>query len=78
MEFKIQRNRAPVGPWLLFAPGALLVLLGILIAIVPQLLVALVAGALILAGTLLLAVAWRFRAGGRRPSFSMFGDRFQR
>jgi len=52
--------RGPNG-WIIFVPGAVLVLLGILIWAMPRLLVALIAGGLIFLGSLLLMVAWRLR-----------------
>jgi hypothetical protein len=55
-----QLARGPFG-WIVFAPGAALVLLGLLIWAMPRLLVALVAGACVALGGLLLMVAWRLR-----------------
>lgn len=52
--------RGPFG-WVLFVPGAALVLLGLVIYAMPALLVLMVAGACIALGTLLLVVAWRLR-----------------
>jgi hypothetical protein len=51
--------------WMLMMPGACLCLLGILIYAVPQILVALVSGALIALGVLLMIVVWRFRQASR-------------
>lgn len=52
--------------WLLFAPGALLLAAGIAIWVVPQILVALVAGTLMFLGTFLLLAAWRLHGARRR------------
>lgn len=51
--------------WLVFAPGVALVALGLLIYAMPQILIALVSGALIAAGALFLLVAWRLRRAAR-------------
>lgn len=53
-------GRSPLG-WIAFAPGAALILLGLLIWAMPTLLVALVAGACIAVGSGLLLLAWRLR-----------------
>lgn len=53
---------APIhSSWRPFLPGAMLVAIGVLIALVPELLVALVATAFVSVGILALAVAWRVR-----------------
>lgn len=52
--------RGPLG-WIVFAPGVALVLLGLVIYAMPTLLVLMVSGACIAAGSLLLLVAWRLR-----------------
>ena len=78
MEFQIDRRTRPAGGWVVFIPGGALVLLGILILMMPQLLVALVAGGLILIGSILLSIAWRFRSAGSKSMSAMFQDRFTR
>ncbi|MEZ5965702.1 MAG: hypothetical protein R3F56_17845 [Planctomycetota bacterium] len=52
--------RGPFG-WITFAPGATLIALGVVIYAMPALLVMMVSGACIAAGTLLLLIAWRLR-----------------
>ena len=47
--------------WAYLAPGVVLVVLGLLILLVPRLLEALVATALIVAGASLVALGWRIR-----------------
>jgi hypothetical protein len=74
MEFQIQRRGGGPGPWVLFLPGAASILFGILILMLPEILVALVAGAFIFVGATLLSIAWRVRNGGRSRFTSMFGD----
>lgn len=54
--------RGPAG-WLLFAPGAALVGLGVAIYVLPQLLIALISSLLIALGSVMLLVAWRMRRG---------------
>nr|MDP6929067.1 hypothetical protein [Planctomycetota bacterium] len=52
--------------WLFaFVPGALSLLLGILIAINPDLLITLVSGVLVLLGLILVSVGLRLRAAGK-------------
>ena len=55
-----QMARGPFG-WVAFAPGAALLLLGVLIWMVPQILVALIAGACMALGGVMLLLAWRLR-----------------
>jgi len=68
---RIQRQLAGLtggGTWTYLAPGGVLVLLGLLILIVPRLLEAIVATALIVSGVSLLAFGWRLRQAARwRP-----------
>ena len=93
MEIKIDRKRGP-SSLLLFAPGGFCVLLGVMILLMPDLLKVLVAGAMLVLGSVLLSLAWRFRAvssgtdsgkggkdsgsGGGPTMFTMFRDRFGR
>lgn len=55
------------GTWRVFVPGATLVAAGIGILLVPQILVALVAGTLLAMGTVALMAAWRIRQALRQP-----------
>ena len=55
-----QVARGPFG-WIVFAPGTAMVLLGVVIWAIPAILVALIAGACIAVGGLLLLLAWRLR-----------------
>jgi len=54
--------------WVYLVPGGVLVLLGLLILLVPNLLEVLVAAALIVAGVSLLSLGWRLRRAVRRQS----------
>ncbi len=76
MEFQIHRRPRSPSAWLMFVPGGACVLLGILILLMPQLLVTLVAGGLMVIGSIMLSLAWRFRAGSSSSMFKMFRDRF--
>ena len=52
--------------WLFaFVPGAAFLVLGILIAIEPQLLITLVSGVLMLLGLILISIGLRLRAGAK-------------
>mgnify|MGYP006303013705 CR=1 FL=1 len=53
--------------WVYLVPGGLLVLLGLLILLVPNLLEVLVATALIVGGVSLLSLGWRLHRVTRRP-----------
>lgn len=50
--------------WIVYAPGAFMILLGLLILLMPQLLQVLVAGLCITVGVALIAVPLRMRGGG--------------
>jgi len=54
--------------WTYLLPGGVLVLLGLLILLVPNLLEVIVAAALIVAGVSLLSFGWRVRRAVRRRS----------
>ena len=63
MEFQIRGPSRPPS-WLVFLPGGACILLGVLIMVVPDLLEAIVATALIVVGLTLISLATRLRAPG--------------
>ena len=65
-----QFSGASSGAWKLFVlPGIFFVALGILILFNPQLLVAMVAGAFMVVGFLLLGFAWRMYLASKGPRY---------
>lgn len=77
LEFVIGRAAGPKGWLVVFVPGVVLMALGVLIWVWPDVLVALVAGILLSVGAALAGLGWRLRQGLKvtRPGF---GDLFGR
>ena len=64
-EFVLMGGRAGGRAWLvMFVPGLMLVALGVLIVLLPQLLIAMVAACFIVAGLALASMGWRMRNMG--------------